>query len=166
MTSISFFQLNIFCPSRSVHMAPTTVHRFAIQFVLIIFPIIRKSFSSILTVELWVVLRNFSTSLLHSLGVSQACRRLEKKLSDKSLSDLFVIVVSIGLASKFKQINEDLMEVKGRSVHPAFWSEYRLYYREITSLISLVDNAMSKIILISISNNLFFICVQLLRSFE
>lgn len=166
LTSIYFFQLNIFCPSRSVHMAPTTVHRFAIQFVLIIFPIIRKSFSSILTVELWVVLRNFSTSLLHSLGVSQACRRLEKKLSDKSLSDLFVIVVSIGLASKFKQINEDLMEVKGRSVHPAFWSEYRLYYREITSLISLVDNAMSKIILISISNNLFFICVQLLRSFE
>lgn len=96
-------------------------------------------------------------------GMSSTWKR---KLSDMSFSDLFVIVVSIGLASKFKQINEDLMEVKGRSVHPAFWSEYRLYYREITGLISLVDNAMSKIILISISNNLFFICVQLLRSLE
>lgn len=83
-----------------------------------------------------------------------------------SYNDLFVIIVSIGLASKFKQINEDLMSVKGRSVHPGFWSEYRLYYREITSLISTVDAALAKLILISISNNLFFICVQLLRSLE
>lgn len=70
----SLFQLNIFYPSRSVHMAPTTVHRFAIQFVLIMFQIIRKSFSSILIVELWVVSQNFSTSSLPSLGVSQARR--------------------------------------------------------------------------------------------
>jgi gustatory receptor len=83
-----------------------------------------------------------------------------------SYTDLFVIVISIGLASKFKQINEDLIDVKGRSVHPGFWSEYRLYYREVTNLIAIVDVALSKIILISISNNLFFICVQLLRSLE
>lgn len=83
-----------------------------------------------------------------------------------SYTDLFVIVVSIGLASKFKQINQDLVEVKGKSVHPGFWSEYRLYYREVTNLIAVVDRAMAKIILISISNNLFFICVQLLRSLE
>ena len=51
-------------------------------------------------------------------------------------------------------------------VPPGFWAEYRLYYREITNLILVVDTALSKIILISISNNLFFICVQLLRSLE
>lgn len=83
-----------------------------------------------------------------------------------SYTDLFVIVVSIGLVSKLKQINEDLFEVKGRSVRPDFWSEYRLYYREVIGLITSVDTAMAKIILISISNNLFFICVQLLRSLE
>lgn len=81
-------------------------------------------------------------------------------------TDLFVILVSIGLASKFRQINDDLMEMKGRRVDNSFWSEYRLYYREITNLVSTVDDALSKIILISISNNLFFICVQLLRSLE
>lgn len=80
--------------------------------------------------------------------------------------DLFVIIVSIGLASKFKQINEDLMSIKGLSVPPGVWAEYRLYYREITNLIYSVDKALAKIILISISNNLFFICVQLLRSLE
>lgn len=82
------------------------------------------------------------------------------------ISDLFVIVVSIGLASKFKQINEDLMEVKGQSVRSGFWLQYRLYYRELSNLVAVVDKAMAKIILISISNNLFFICVQLLRSLE
>lgn len=81
-------------------------------------------------------------------------------------SDLFVIIVSIGLASKFKQINEDLMAIKGLSVRPDFWAEYRIYYREVTNLIYFVDKAIAKIILISISNNLFFICVQLLRSLE
>lgn len=81
-------------------------------------------------------------------------------------TDLFVIFVSIGLTSKFRQINDDLMEVKGKVVDNSFWSEYRLYYREVANLVSIIDNALSKIILISISNNLFFICVQLLRSLE
>lgn len=83
-----------------------------------------------------------------------------------SYTDLFVILISIGLASKFKQINEDLMEVKDKSVLRTFWSEYRLYYREVVTLIYVVDEAMAKIILVSVSNNLFFICVQLLRSLE
>lgn len=83
-----------------------------------------------------------------------------------SYTDLFVIIISIGLASKFKQINEDLIAVKGMSVHRGFWNEYRLYYREVTKLISTVDLALSKVILISVSNNLFFICVQLLKSLE
>lgn len=81
-------------------------------------------------------------------------------------TDLFVIMVSIGLSTMFRQINDDLMEVKRRAVDNSFWSEYRLYYREIVNLVSIVDKALAKIILISISNNLFFICVQLLRSLE
>lgn len=81
-------------------------------------------------------------------------------------TDLFVIMVSIGLSTMFRQINDDLMDVKRRAVDNSFWSEYRLYYREIVNLVSLVDKALAKIILISISNNLFFICVQLLRSLE
>lgn len=76
------------------------------------------------------------------------------------------MLVSIGLASKFRQINEHLSAVKGKYVDGSFWSEYRLYYREVSNLVATVDIALSKIVLISISNNLFFICVQLLRSLE
>jgi gustatory receptor len=84
-----------------------------------------------------------------------------------SFTDLFVIIVSIGLAEKFNQINKNMLRVKGkRGISPEFWLEYRVYYREVVNLINMVDIAIAKIILISISNNLFFICVQLLRSLE
>lgn len=84
-----------------------------------------------------------------------------------SYTDLFVIIISIGLTNKFEQLNDRLRKVKGRrGISHDFWSEYRAYYREIVNLIAIVDKAMSKVILISISNNLFFICVQLLRSLE
>lgn len=76
------------------------------------------------------------------------------------------MVISIGLTSKFRQINEDLMAAKGQSTYPGFWSEHRLYYREAAKLVAFVDEAVGKISLISISNNLFFICVQLLKSLE
>lgn len=81
-------------------------------------------------------------------------------------TDVFVMIVSIGLATKFKHINHDLLQVKGMKINPGFWSEYRLYYRELVSLVLIVDEALAKIILISISNNLFFVCVQLLRTLE
>ncbi|XP_070501249.1 gustatory receptor for sugar taste 64f-like [Chironomus tepperi] len=84
-----------------------------------------------------------------------------------SYTDLFVIIISIGLTSKFEQLNDELRKIKGRrGISPELWSEYRVYYREIVGLIAVVDKAVSKIILISISNNLFFICVQLLRSLD
>lgn len=82
-------------------------------------------------------------------------------------TDLFVIIISIGLASKFQQLNTELMKVKGKvGIRPEFWTEHRIYYREIVMLINAVDTAVAKVVLISISNNLFFICVQLLRSLE
>lgn len=84
-----------------------------------------------------------------------------------SYTDLFVIIISIGLTSKFEQLNDELRKMKGkRGINAGYWSEYRVYYREIVGLVAVVDKAVSKIILISISNNLFFICVQLLRSLE
>lgn len=76
------------------------------------------------------------------------------------------MIVSIGLASFFKRINADLLKNKGKVVYSDYWAEYRLYYREIALLIENVDKNINIIVLISISNNLFFICVQLLNSLD
>lgn len=102
--------------------------------------------------------------------------------------DLFVMMVSIGLSSRFKQINEDLQRIKGQVIknlcdlkfdielmnvyenqnfqHMSndFWALRRTQYRKLAGLCMTVDNAISQITLLAISNNLFFISVQLLRS--
>lgn len=45
-----------------------------------------------------------------------------------------------------------------------FWATKRQQYRKLAGLCVAIDNAISEITLLAISNNLFFISVQLLRS--
>ncbi|EDW19619.1 uncharacterized protein Dmoj_GI13884 [Drosophila mojavensis] len=78
--------------------------------------------------------------------------------------DILVMIVSIGLASKFRQLNDNLLRFKGLHMAAAYWSERRIQYRNICTLCSTMDDAISFITIISFSNNLYFICVQLLRS--
>ncbi|XP_055326851.1 gustatory receptor for sugar taste 64f-like [Sitodiplosis mosellana] len=78
--------------------------------------------------------------------------------------DLFVMVVSVGLSSRFKQLNEDLERVKGKRMSEDFWALRRTQYRKLSDLCVLVDDAISQITLLSLSNNLFFITLQLLRA--
>lgn len=47
-----------------------------------------------------------------------------------------------------------------------FWALRRTQYRKICNLCETIDHAISKITVVSFSNNLFFICVQLLRSLK
>lgn len=46
------------------------------------------------------------------------------------------------------------------------WTHHRQAYRKLCTLCELVDNDISKITLVSFSNNLYFICVQLLWSLK
>ncbi|EDV97686.1 gustatory receptor for sugar taste 64f [Drosophila grimshawi] len=78
--------------------------------------------------------------------------------------DIFVMIVSIGLASKFRQLNDNLLQFKGMHMARSYWSERRTQYRNICTLCEKMDDAISLITMISFSNNLYFICVQLLRS--
>lgn len=105
-----------------------------------------------------------------------------------SYTDLFVMLISTGLAFQFKQLNQDLQNVKGEvsfhSIHSFrwictifskmkilcqhmsedYWELRRLQYRKLSALCFMVDDAISQITVISFANDLFFICVQLLRS--
>lgn len=78
--------------------------------------------------------------------------------------DLFVMMISLGLTSRFRQINDDLQRIKGEVMSEDFWAIRRTQYRRLAGLCSLIDDAISPITLLSLSNNLFFISVQLLRS--
>lgn len=80
--------------------------------------------------------------------------------------DVFVMVVSVGLVSCFRQINRSLAECKGRTMPEDFWSAHRMYYRNMCELCETIDREIGAITLVSFSNNLWFICVQLLNTLK
>lgn len=80
--------------------------------------------------------------------------------------DIFVILVSLGISSKFKQLNEYMSKTRGTQQPESYWIEQRTNYQSICTLCENVDDAMGVITLISFSNNLYFICIQLLNSLK
>lgn len=80
--------------------------------------------------------------------------------------DVFVMMISVGLVSRFRQINRNLKENKGRVMPESFWVEHRIYYRNMCDLCETIDREIGHITLVSFSNNLWFICVQLLFSLK
>lgn len=80
--------------------------------------------------------------------------------------DVFVILVSLGISSKFKQLNNFLFRNKGTQQSESYWIEQRTNYQNICTLCENVDDAVGVITLISFSNNLYFICIQLLNSLK
>lgn len=83
-----------------------------------------------------------------------------------SYMDLFVMMVSVGLATRFRQINESLRRYKGAVMSEQFWREHRLYYRSMCDLVRRMDDSVAHITMVSFANNLYFVCMQLLRSLK
>ncbi|XP_039965715.1 gustatory receptor 5a for trehalose-like [Bactrocera tryoni] len=81
-----------------------------------------------------------------------------------SYMDVFLMIIGIGLSSLFGQVQSSLELVKGQVMPETYWTRTRLQYRLICDLIEQVDSAVSGIIMLSFANNLFFVCIQLLRS--
>ncbi|XP_037908137.1 gustatory receptor for sugar taste 64a-like [Hermetia illucens] len=77
--------------------------------------------------------------------------------------DLFIVMVSLGLSSRFQQINHRIEALAGREVSEATWMEIRHHFVLLCELLEAVDETMSGIILLSSINNLYFICYQLLN---
>lgn len=80
--------------------------------------------------------------------------------------DLFIIVLSVGLAEKFKQISNNLELHRGMIMPETFWTQKRQRFQELTELVADVDDVLGNLILLSFSTNLYFVCVKLLHSFE
>ncbi|XP_054732845.1 gustatory receptor 5a for trehalose-like [Anastrepha obliqua] len=81
-----------------------------------------------------------------------------------SYMDVFLMIIGIGLSSLFGQVQRSLYLVKGQIMPESYWTRTRLQYRLICDLIEQVDAAVSGIIMLSFANNLYFVCIQLLKS--
>lgn len=80
--------------------------------------------------------------------------------------DLFIIIISIGLSTRFHQIYLRLATMEG-NIYPEFeWREIRMHYTQLCELLEVVNEHLSLLVLLSCANNLYFICVQLLNIFK
>ncbi|XP_030378343.1 gustatory receptor 5a for trehalose [Scaptodrosophila lebanonensis] len=81
-----------------------------------------------------------------------------------SFMDIFVMIIGIGLSELLARHTICLKSHAERDMSEAFWTSTRTQYRLIVELIIEVDEAVSGLIMLSFANNLYFICLQLLKS--
>uniref|UniRef100_A0A182J916 Uncharacterized protein n=1 Tax=Anopheles atroparvus TaxID=41427 RepID=A0A182J916_ANOAO len=78
--------------------------------------------------------------------------------------DIFIICISIGLATRFQQINNHLQrQAKALIPDENFWILVRTHYVSVCELLDDVDRAISWTMLISCATNLYYICLQILH---
>ncbi|XP_076378783.1 gustatory receptor 5a for trehalose [Megalopta genalis] len=80
-----------------------------------------------------------------------------------NFTDLFLMLISTGLAERYKYLNRKLAVTATNSRTTIGWCELREDYAILSCIVKEVDNYVSPIILLSFANNLYFICLQLLN---
>ncbi|XP_063224800.1 gustatory receptor for sugar taste 64f-like [Bacillus rossius redtenbacheri] len=78
-----------------------------------------------------------------------------------TFADLFLIVVSVAVAARFRALNEFLRGVRGKEVSHRLWGKVRRDYNQLTRLAARLDSCLSGLVLLSFANNMYFICLQL-----
>ncbi|XP_011304457.1 gustatory receptor for sugar taste 64f [Fopius arisanus] len=80
-----------------------------------------------------------------------------------NFTDLFIILVATGLAERYKHLNRVVLAGGTSDCSNLDWRGLREQYATLSSLVKHADNIVSPIILLSFTNNLYFICIQLLN---
>lgn len=77
--------------------------------------------------------------------------------------DLFIILISIGIAFLFEQINCRLRGIKGLIVNEGVWAEIRYHHVQVYQLLQFVNITMGEIFMFACFIDGYFILVQLLN---
>ncbi|XP_033228446.1 gustatory receptor for sugar taste 64f-like [Belonocnema kinseyi] len=80
-----------------------------------------------------------------------------------NFTDLFIMLISTGIAERYKQLNKKVTTNESKQFSPGEWKELRENYAILSTLVKKVDDQISSIIFLSFGNNLYFICLQLLN---
>lgn len=75
-----------------------------------------------------------------------------------SYRDLLIMSIAMALSARFRQVNKILLDHKGEFMLPKFFDDSRVLYRNLVGLTSEVDGAISSLMMVSLVDNLFFIC--------
>lgn len=83
-----------------------------------------------------------------------------------SYSDLFIILISVALTRNMRCFNRCLAFSKYKHLSDAEWEDNRNLFVMFSELCASLDLVVCKLTLVSFSNDIFFICVQLLNSLK
>ncbi|KAG8232432.1 Gustatory receptor 1 [Ladona fulva] len=79
-----------------------------------------------------------------------------------NFTDLFIMIISLALSTRFKQLNSKLRLVSGKALSPKHWEGLRRQYASLSDLSRILDDNLNGMTFFSIASNLYFICIQLL----
>lgn len=78
--------------------------------------------------------------------------------------DFFIIIISLGLTTRFNQLNDRLRLTPMQQKDRKFWLEIRLHFTRLIDLLEFIDNEISLLILFSMSHNLFLVCTKIFEA--
>lgn len=77
--------------------------------------------------------------------------------------DLFIILISIGIAFLFEKLNSRLQSYRGQRVDESVWAEVRFHYVEILELLQLVNENLNVMIFLACFIDGYFVLSQLIN---
>ncbi|CAO1403349.1 unnamed protein product [Diamesa serratosioi] len=81
-------------------------------------------------------------------------------------SDVFIIIISIGLSHRFDQYNKLLERITNQHFEKAFWETLRMDYVKLCELVQFIDTHTSSLILLSTSHNVFIILLKIFNGLK
>lgn len=75
--------------------------------------------------------------------------------------DYFLIILSLGLSTRFNQLNDRLRQTPKHQMSRNFWLEIRLHFTNLVYLLEFIDEKISLLVLLSLSHNLFLVCTKI-----
>lgn len=78
--------------------------------------------------------------------------------------DYFIIVISLGLSTRFNQLNRRLRRTANHQMTIKFWIDIRKHYTCLVELLQFIDRKIAPLILICMLQNLFLIATKIFEA--
>jgi gustatory receptor len=78
--------------------------------------------------------------------------------------DYFIVIISLGISTRFNQLNERLLQTPQDQKDGKFWMDIRLHYTNLVDLLEYIDDQISLLVLFSMSHNLFLVCTKIFEA--
>lgn len=80
--------------------------------------------------------------------------------------DYFIIILSLGLSTRFNQLNNRLRQTPTHQMNHEFWLDVRIHFTNLVDLLEFVDEQISFLVLFSMSHNLFLVCTKIFEAIK